>query len=211
MSSFPCSMPVKLGHPIEGSWKHLNSFTSDAFARSRASPGKITEVLCRANLPGIETLIMKAQLHWVDHVVGMGDTHFLKTVVFPKLATGAQNIGCPLKGFKDSLKVYRGLCGIPSLGCNTPHCLEKGHSRLWWTGAVQPKSEATSPQGEETQPKYYCHMPSVWSHPCFQLGAVFSPTVSLTSSSLALNFHETHAIIIFIHSSKMKLCWSLYK
>lgn len=134
-----------------------------------------------------------------------------KMVVFPKLATGAQNIGCPLKGFKDSLKVYRGLCGIPSLGCNTPHCLEKGHSRLWWTGAVQPKSEATSPQGEETQPKYYCHMPSVWSHPCFQLGAVFSPTVSLTSSSLALNFHETHAIIIFIHSSKMKLCWSLYK
>lgn len=62
---------------------------------------------------------MKAQLQWVWHVVGMGDTHFLKMVFFPKLATGAQNIGCPLKGFKDSLKVYLGLCGIPSLGWET--------------------------------------------------------------------------------------------
>ena len=32
-----------------------------------------TEVLCRANMPGIEALIMRAQLRWVGHVVRMDD------------------------------------------------------------------------------------------------------------------------------------------
>ena len=78
-----------------------------------------TEVLCRANMPGIETLIMKVQLQWVGHVIRMDDTRLPKIVFFFELATGARNIGRPLKRFKDSQKTSLGLCGIPSLGWET--------------------------------------------------------------------------------------------
>jgi hypothetical protein len=78
-----------------------------------------TEVLRRANMPGIEALIMRAQLRWVGHVVRMDDKRLPKMVFFSELASGARNTGRPLKRFKDCLKVSLGACGIPSLGWET--------------------------------------------------------------------------------------------
>lgn len=52
---------------------------------------------------------MKAQVQWVGHVVQIDHTHLLKMVFFSELATGAQNIGRPLKRFKDSLKASLGV------------------------------------------------------------------------------------------------------
>lgn len=78
-----------------------------------------TEVLRRANIPGIEALIIKAQLRWVGHVVRMDDTRLPKMVFFSELVCGARNVGRPLKRFKDSLKTSLGACGIPSTGWET--------------------------------------------------------------------------------------------
>ena len=75
-----------------------------------------TEVLRRAALPGIEALIMMAQMRWVGHVVRMNDTRLPKTIFFSELASGARNVGRPHKRFKDSLKTSLGACGIPRKG-----------------------------------------------------------------------------------------------
>ena len=76
-------------------------------------------MLRRAKMPGIEALIMRAQLRWVEHVVRMDDKRLPKIVFFSEQASGAQNTGRPLKRFKDCLKVSMGACGIPSLGWET--------------------------------------------------------------------------------------------
>ena len=78
-----------------------------------------TEVLRRAELPGIEALVMKSQLRWVGHVVRMDDTRLPKVVFFSELASGTRNIGRPLKRFMDCLKASLGACGIPVTGWET--------------------------------------------------------------------------------------------
>ena len=71
-----------------------------------------TEVLHRANMPGVEALIIKAQLRWVGHVVRMDDTRLPKMIFFSELASGTRNTGRPLKRFKDCLKASLGACGL---------------------------------------------------------------------------------------------------
>lgn len=78
-----------------------------------------TGVLRRAKMDGIEAFIMKAQLRWVGHVVRMEDTRLPKMVFFSELATGARNLGRPLKRFKDTLKASLAACGIPVAGWET--------------------------------------------------------------------------------------------
>ena len=63
-------------------------------------------------MPGVEALIIKAQLKWVGHVVRMDDTHLPKMIFFSELASGTRNIGHPLKRFKDCLKASLGACGL---------------------------------------------------------------------------------------------------
>ena len=73
-------------------------------------------MLRRADILGIEEVIMIAQLRWIGHVVWMDDTRLPKVMVFfSELATGARNIRHKLKRAKDSLKAFLGLCGIPTL------------------------------------------------------------------------------------------------
>ncbi|KAK2557312.1 RNA polymerase II subunit A C-terminal domain phosphatase SSU72 [Acropora cervicornis] len=46
-------------------------------------------------------------------------THLVKVVFISELATGVQNVTCPLKRFKDGLKASLGLCSIPTFGWET--------------------------------------------------------------------------------------------
>lgn len=46
-------------------------------------------------------------------------THLVTVVFFSELATGVQNVTCPLKRFKDGLKASLGLCSIPTFGWET--------------------------------------------------------------------------------------------
>ena len=71
-----------------------------------------TEVLHRANMPGVEALIIKTQLRWVGHVVRMDDTRLPKMIFISELTSGTRNTGRPLKRFKDCLKASLGACGL---------------------------------------------------------------------------------------------------
>ena len=63
-----------------------------------------TEVLRRADLPSIHTLLQKAQLRWAGHVAWMPDHRLPKQLLYGELKEDKRNRGCPKKRYKDSLK-----------------------------------------------------------------------------------------------------------
>ena len=64
-----------------------------------------TEVLNRSTSQSIESLLVKAQLRWVGHVIRMEDNRMPKQLLYGELASGKRNLGRPKKRFKDAIKV----------------------------------------------------------------------------------------------------------
>ena len=56
---------------------------------------KITnnEVLQRARMDGMEAMLMRAQLRWVDHVQRMNDNRMPKQIFYLELSSGARSRG----------------------------------------------------------------------------------------------------------------------
>ena len=63
-----------------------------------------TEVLERAGLQTITTIIRKAQLRWAGHVSRMPDSRIPKQLLYGELSQGKRTAGGQKKRFKDSLK-----------------------------------------------------------------------------------------------------------
>ena len=63
-----------------------------------------TEVLARAGLPSIHTLLKKSQLRWAGHVARMPDNRLPKKLLFGELQHGKRSLGGPKKCYKDTLK-----------------------------------------------------------------------------------------------------------
>ncbi len=63
-----------------------------------------TEVLVRANLPSIFTLLQKAQVRWAGHVHRMSDMRLPKLLLYGELVHGKRRAGGQRKRFKDCLK-----------------------------------------------------------------------------------------------------------
>lgn len=63
-----------------------------------------TEVLSRAGLPSVHTLLMKAQTSWVGHVVRMTDHCIRKQLFYGELSQGKRSHGGQKKQYKDTLK-----------------------------------------------------------------------------------------------------------
>ena len=62
------------------------------------------EVLTRAGLLSVYTMLMKSQFHWAGHIVRMPDHRLSKKLLFGELQEGKRPRGAPKKRFKDSLK-----------------------------------------------------------------------------------------------------------
>ena len=62
------------------------------------------EVLKRASLPSIESILLQVQLHWAGHVTRMADVRMPKAVFFSELQEGKRDRGVPRKRYKDQLK-----------------------------------------------------------------------------------------------------------
>ena len=74
------------------------------------------EVLRRAALPGIEALIMQAQLRWSGHVMRMQDSRLPKQLFCSELVRGTRKQGGQTKRYKDTLKQSLRACNIPITG-----------------------------------------------------------------------------------------------
>ena len=70
------------------------------------------EVLKRASLPSIESILLQVQLHWAGHVIRMEDIHMPKAVFFSELQEGKCGHGAPRKHYKDQLKRQLAQAGI---------------------------------------------------------------------------------------------------
>ena len=70
------------------------------------------EVLKKASLPSIESILLQVQLHWAGHVTGMEDVRMPKAVSFSTLQEGKRDCGAPRKRYKDPLKRQLAQAGI---------------------------------------------------------------------------------------------------
>ena len=70
------------------------------------------EVLKRANLPSIESILLQVQLRRASHVTSMEDLRMLEAVFFSKLQEGKRNRGAPRKRYKDQFKRQLAQAGI---------------------------------------------------------------------------------------------------
>ena len=63
-----------------------------------------TEVLTRAGIPSIHTLLQKAQARWAGHVTRMHADRLPKQLLYGELCYGKRSVGWQKKRFKDTLK-----------------------------------------------------------------------------------------------------------
>ena len=63
-----------------------------------------TEVLTRAGIPSIHTLLQKAQARWAGHVTRMPADRLPKQLLYGELCYGKRSVGWQKKRFKDTLK-----------------------------------------------------------------------------------------------------------
>ena len=70
------------------------------------------EVLKKASLPSIESILLQVQLHWAGHISRMEDTRMPKAVFFSELREGKRDGGIPRKHYKDQLKRQLAQVGI---------------------------------------------------------------------------------------------------
>ena len=71
-----------------------------------------TEVLGRASLPSIESILLQVQLRWAGHVTRMEDVCMPKAVFFSEFQEGKRDRGAPRKRYKDQLKRQLAQAGI---------------------------------------------------------------------------------------------------
>ena len=90
-----------------------------------------TEVLTRAGLPNIQTILMKTQLRWAGHVARMPDHRIPKKLFFGELRDGKRSLGAPKKRFKDSLKA-----SLKAFGINHVTWEQTASERSKWRAAV---------------------------------------------------------------------------
>ena len=70
------------------------------------------EVLKRASLPSIKSILLQMQLRWAGYVSRMEDVRMPKAVFFSELQEGKRDRGAPRKHYKDQLKRQLAQAGI---------------------------------------------------------------------------------------------------
>ena len=70
------------------------------------------EVLKRASVPRVKSILFQVQLRWAGHISRMEDTRMPKAVFFSELREGKRDGGIPRKHYKDLLKRHFAQVGI---------------------------------------------------------------------------------------------------
>ena len=72
-----------------------------------------TEVLGKAGLPSIQSMVMKSCLQWVGHIVRMDDGRLPRQLFYGEMWEGKRSALKPKKRFKDTIKYYLKQSGPP--------------------------------------------------------------------------------------------------
>ena len=89
------------------------------------------EVLQRADVISLESVVLRSQLRWTGHVIRMQEDRLPRQTFYGELLTGKRSIGRPLLRFKDTVKRQLKLTNI------APHALENiASQRAEWRRLV---------------------------------------------------------------------------
>ena len=103
-----------------------------------------TEVLAKADLPSIHTILMQYQLRWAGHVVRMPDDRLPKRLFYGELEEGKRCHGGQKKRFKDSLKVSLKSFGIDPLSWENAAQDRAGWRTALHKGSIRCEENRTS-------------------------------------------------------------------
>ena len=70
------------------------------------------EVLKRASLPSLESILLQVQLRWAGHVTRMEDVRMPRAIFSSEFQEGKRDRGAPRKHYKDQLKRQLAQAGI---------------------------------------------------------------------------------------------------
>ena len=93
------------------------------------------EVLKRASLPSIESILLQVQLYWVGHVTRMEDVCMPKAVFFSEFKEGKHDLGAPKKALQRSAEE------TACTGRNQPSVMTAGGLRLRELALINEKSQ----------------------------------------------------------------------
>ena len=139
------------------------------------------EVFDRSNSTSIETLLIKAQLRWVGHVIRMEDFRMPKRLLYGELASGSRNRGRPKKRFKDWIKT-----GLPLAGILPQELEAQAADRDSWRRAVHQAGVRHEEAFREKQilqrEKRHNNVPNRASFPCPHCNRPVLPELDFTAT-----------------------------
>ena len=102
-----------------------------------------TEVLKRAGMQSIHTLLKLAQLRWTGHITRMPDERLPKKILYGELQVGKRSHGGQKKRYKDTLKASLKDFNIP-----TESWEQIAQDRTKWLGRITrgPRATVRSPE-----------------------------------------------------------------
>ena len=95
-----------------------------------------TEVLKRAGMQSVHTLLKLAQLRWTGHVTRMSDERLTKEILYGELQVGKRFHGGQKKRYKDTLKASLKDFNIP-----TESCEQIAQDRTKWRGLIRRRAD----------------------------------------------------------------------
>ena len=141
-----------------------------------------TEVLTRAGLPSIYTMLMQSQLRWAGHVARMPNHRLPKKLLFGELQEGKRSRGAPRKRFKDCLKA-----SLKAFKVNPDSWEAAAQDRSRWRatiheGAKNYEANRTSAAEQRRQVrKDSAKDPAAAAIPCPHCPRLFRARIGLTS------------------------------
>ena len=147
---------------------------------------KITnaQVLERAGLPTIFTLLRQRRLRWLGHVQRMQDGRIPKDILYGELASGKRSIGRPQLRYKDVCKR-----DIKALDINTKNWEEVAADRSKWRSVLHKQLKSgeekilTTANEKRAKRKARTAAATPTSHTCSKCGRDCHSRIGLTSHS----------------------------
>ena len=117
-----------------------------------------TEVLKRAGMQSIHTLLKLAQLRWTGHVTRMPDERLPKKILYGELQVGKRSHGGQKKRYKDTLKASLNDFNIP-----TESWEQIAQDRTKWRGLIKRRAgEYEAKKNQQSRTELFCVQVDNW-------------------------------------------------